>query len=172
MVMDGILYNPNTHLSGGEYEVNGLWACYTYNDLGNAFPMYLYIPRIVLSLLLCILPVIQFVRHSVEMRKALGTWRANRYMKLLAGQCILYFGVNLLANVVEPLGLTLPNNVQVPIAVLCLTLTFVLAPRFIISVRELHSRAQHVDSGFGLGTQRLSLNGEDMAFASVEETVE
>ncbi|KIJ16530.1 hypothetical protein PAXINDRAFT_168608 [Paxillus involutus ATCC 200175] len=92
----------------------------------------------ILGVLLCILAVAKFVRHSLEMHKAIKQWRSDQYMKLFARESILYFIANLLFYVV----FCIPNFGTPYIVLLIMSGVFpyVLAPRFVLSVRELSHR--------------------------------
>ncbi|KAF9238907.1 hypothetical protein BU15DRAFT_74866 [Melanogaster broomeanus] len=145
------------------------WIC---APTGSAEPpsiVYLsYALQILLDALLCVLSVVQFVRHSLEMHRVLGKWQWNRYMKLLAQESVMYFLVNLSFSVAG----WFPGTVAYYAASAFISTPFILVPRLIISVRELDSRVvgHHIDSGFGLGSQLLS--GNDIVFTGAEERIE
>jgi len=107
----------------------------------------------ILGVLLCILAVAKFVRHSLEMHKAIKQWRSDQYMKLFARESILYFIANLLFYVV----FCIPNFGTPYIVLLIMSGVFpyVLAPRFVLSVRELcpYAIGEHIDTGFGAVSQ-------------------
>ncbi|KAF9238044.1 hypothetical protein BU15DRAFT_75440 [Melanogaster broomeanus] len=177
LVVNGMYANPSSGLQMAiqEAPLSNEWIC----EIIGAEPasnVYLTTAlQILLSALFCILSMVQFVKHSLELHRVLGKWKWNRYMKLLVQESVIYFLVNLIYNIAVLLYNFvgwLPGTV-VPFAVAMLTFTpFILAPRLIISVRELDSRVvgQHIDSGFGLGSQLLS--GSDIVFASAEERIE
>ncbi|KIJ64936.1 hypothetical protein HYDPIDRAFT_28282 [Hydnomerulius pinastri MD-312] len=172
----GIYFNPNTHLS---VEVINVVLCTIVLNVPSQLTIYLYVPELVLSSLLCIFALVRFVTHALEMRRALGKWQSNRYMKLLVQESILYYIVGLYFNIMDLVWFVtlaqtsgFPGNlILVPMA-LSLIGPYVLAPRLVISVREFHSRVvgEDIDSGFGLGSQRLSIS--DYMFAAQEENPE
>ncbi|KAF9238043.1 hypothetical protein BU15DRAFT_62693 [Melanogaster broomeanus] len=90
-------------------------------------------------------------------------------------ESVIYFLVNLLDNVTLLLNDFpgwLPGTITQLVGTMLSFTPFILAPHLIISVRELDSRVvgQHIDSGFGLGSQLLS--GNDIVFAGAEERIE
>ncbi|KIJ16532.1 hypothetical protein PAXINDRAFT_168617 [Paxillus involutus ATCC 200175] len=136
----------------------------------NLLRTYILASRLILGALLCIFAVTKFVRQSLEMHKVIKQWRSNRYMELLVRESILYFIVNFFANL-----MLLKLSPATPLGVLAITnciFPFVLAPRLVISMRELHSRAvgEHIDSGFGVVSQRISPHANTIMFMSAVDT--
>ncbi|KIJ08287.1 hypothetical protein PAXINDRAFT_18572 [Paxillus involutus ATCC 200175] len=107
------------------------------------------VARLVIGTLLCILAVAKFVRQSLEMHKALKQWRSDRYMKLFVRESILYFIANLIFNIA--IYLSISETLFIIMVINSCVFPFVLAPRFVLSVRDLYSHAvgEHVDTGFG-----------------------
>ncbi|KIJ63566.1 hypothetical protein HYDPIDRAFT_40976 [Hydnomerulius pinastri MD-312] len=181
IVYNAIYFNPRTHLSVTDSEVVDVKLCTMSVDMAPDLPIYLHVPQLVLSFLLCVLSAAQFIRHFLEMKRTVGQRKSNRYMKLLVQENVIYFIINLIDNVsglilVNSSGtITLPViTQQIVLAVFSCIAPYVLAPRLIISVREFHSRVigDHIDSGFGAQSQHLCFNGEIMVFAGAEDSVE
>ncbi|KIK97382.1 hypothetical protein PAXRUDRAFT_824967 [Paxillus rubicundulus Ve08.2h10] len=126
---------------------------------------YLLGSRFILGAFLCIFAVTKFVRQSLETYKEIKQWRSNRYMELLVRESILYFVINLLSNA---LITTVTSGMQSIVSIITIAiLPYVIAPRFVISIREFHSRAvEHIDTGFGAASQHVSPD-DNMMFASV-----
>ncbi|KAG9311906.1 hypothetical protein JVU11DRAFT_8167 [Chiua virens] len=107
---------------------------------------------------LCILAIIQFARESFQMYHATKQWQPNRYVRLLTEQGIVYFFAIFLVNVISVLSYwgELPSTgwLSIFVAVLQEVPVFILAPRFIISIREMYAhdarRGTGIDNGFGL----------------------
>ncbi|KAF9225021.1 hypothetical protein BS17DRAFT_60768 [Gyrodon lividus] len=168
LVTTGIVDDPKTSLTVSNPEVAGVKFCAATVTQKSTylFSLYVVIPRFILSILLCIAAVARFVRQSLQMHKAIKQWRSDRYMKLLVRESILYFFANLLYSVASFI-----ENFQTAYIFLAMAsciFPYVLAPRFVISVRELYSHAvaEHVDTGFGVGSQRRSMNINTIIFAS------
>ncbi|KIJ64809.1 hypothetical protein HYDPIDRAFT_28171 [Hydnomerulius pinastri MD-312] len=170
-VFDGIYYNPQTVLQVADVEIVDVSFCNAPSNIGPDLALYLSIPRLMLSVLLCVLAGVQFIRNSLEMHAALGKWRSKRYMNLLVRESILYFLVNLITNVVELIPGNLPEVAEDLLGSFTETIPFVLGPRLILGVREFHSHVvgEHIDSGFGLRSQRLSVHADDIMFVSPGE---
>ncbi|KAF9231085.1 hypothetical protein BU15DRAFT_82843 [Melanogaster broomeanus] len=165
LVLTGIVNNPNTHLSVTAMELINTKSCaFAYSD-GTYLLTYINVSRTVISVVLCVLAVSQFLRHSWERRRALGRWQTNRYMKLLVQESILYFVVDVLYNVVALiLGTSTLLTVGEQIFGGSSTVApYILAPRLIISVREVHSKiiGEDMDGGFGLQSERFSTSRRD-----------
>ncbi|KAF9233832.1 hypothetical protein BU15DRAFT_66268 [Melanogaster broomeanus] len=178
----------NTNLSVTTTEVAHSQSCITIFNTTPSIVVYTFVPRFILGILLFILAVTQFVRESLEMYKAIKQWRSNRYMELLVRESILYFiayvplspcqakmnsstksqyspASNLLYNVaclVSVLGM--PANLVLTMG--AAVVPYVVAPRFVLSVRALHSCVvgNHIDTGFGAGSQRT--NNSSVLFAT------
>ncbi|KAF9232805.1 hypothetical protein BU15DRAFT_80792 [Melanogaster broomeanus] len=185
VIATGIYNDPKLYMSVTNPEVAGFKICVVTYNTTSLFGTYDVIPRIILGILLCGLAIAQFVRQSLQMHKAIKQWRSDRYMTLLVRESILYFlayallfslqtekvltsffrpASNLLYNI-APFVLTLGPLPVVGTAlnivdVFCWIFPFVLAPRFVISVRELCSCdvGGHVDTGFGVASQHVSHN--------------
>ncbi|KIJ61609.1 hypothetical protein HYDPIDRAFT_189505 [Hydnomerulius pinastri MD-312] len=175
----GVYGNPSRSLSVTEIEVGDTLLCSLASTVGQKVNSLFYIPGIVLGVLLCTFALVQFARHSLEMHKALGKWQPNRYMTLLVQEGVLYFVVALYFNIVNLVLLVAPVSWYVGDTLLVLStlsdiVPYVLAPRLIISMREFHSHVvgEHIDSAFGIGSQRLSHNGLNIMFATPEEVGE
>ncbi|KAF9225013.1 hypothetical protein BS17DRAFT_60662 [Gyrodon lividus] len=171
LVSTAIINNPKTNLSVREGEVFDVKLCVVSHSDGTALLTYVNVSRTLMNVVLCFFVIARFIRHSLEMHKLLGKWQSNRYMKLLVQESIFYFVINLLYNTVGIIAgssTTLSGTAQIIFAVPSEVAPFMLAPRFIISVRELHSRVtgEHIDSGFGLHSQCFSIGG--IVFASPE----
>ncbi|KIJ08288.1 hypothetical protein PAXINDRAFT_102632 [Paxillus involutus ATCC 200175] len=122
------------------------------NDIAHVVT-YAIVARLVIGTLLCILAVAKFVRQSLEMHKALKQWRSDRYMKLFARESILYFIANLILNVATYLSIS--GTLYIVLSIISCVFPYVLAARFVLSVRDLYSHAvgEHVDTGFGAVSQ-------------------
>jgi len=163
LVLTGIANNPNTHLSVAAVEVFNTKSCaFAYSDATNLL-MYINVSRTVISVVLCIFSVAKFWRHSLERHRTLGRWQVNRYMKLLVQGSILYFVADVLYNIVAlMLGISMLRTVGAQIFGGTSSIApYIIAPRLIISVREIHSRitGEDPDSGFGLASERFSTSG-------------
>ncbi|KAF9231087.1 hypothetical protein BU15DRAFT_82845 [Melanogaster broomeanus] len=162
--------NPRSYLSVTDLKMVDIEFCtVTYAASITHFAKLHTLPQYVLSILLVVLSISQFVRESLQMHKAVKQWQSNRYMSLLTGQSVLYFIANLfynlaalLTNFVAPGQGTLQNILTLSSCVF----PFVLAPRFILSVRELHSRVvgEHVDTGFGAVSLHMSGSNDTILF--------
>ncbi|KAF8838728.1 hypothetical protein BDN67DRAFT_971130 [Paxillus ammoniavirescens] len=126
---------------------------------------YLLGSRFILGALLCIFAVAKFIRESLETYKEIKQWRSNRYMELLVRESVLYFIINLLSNALIS---TVTSGMQSVVSIITIAiLPYVVAPRFVISVREFHSRAvEHIDTGFGAVSQCVSPHLNTIVFAS------
>ncbi|KAF9238908.1 hypothetical protein BU15DRAFT_74867 [Melanogaster broomeanus] len=169
-------YSTKLQVAIQEAPLGNEWICTETGSTEPPFIVYLTaVLQILLSALFCVLSIVQFARHSLEMHRVLGKWQWNRYMKLLVQESVVYFIVNLLDRVAMLLNYFVqwsPGAVASFAVAVFAFMPFILAPHLIISVRELHSRVvgQHIDSGFGLGSQLLS--GNDIVFAGAEERIE
>jgi hypothetical protein len=166
-------------------------TCKTCNAV-SLLPNYTYIARLVLDMLLCFLAVTQYVRQLLRMHKAVKKWQSNRYMELLVQQSILYFIAYVLFSLTSGTHSNSSSSINVTeliyhFAVLAgigqnaqrilyfpYIFQFVLTPRLIISVRQLCSPGigGHIDTGFGLDSQRVSRNNNTIVFANVGELPE
>ncbi|KAF9231775.1 hypothetical protein BU15DRAFT_82006 [Melanogaster broomeanus] len=158
LVVSAAIYD-NTDLSVTPAEVVHSQSCAATFTTTSSIVAYALIPRFIIGILLFILAVTQFVRESLEMYKAIKQWRSNRYMELLVRESILYFIANLLYNVaclVAVFGM--PANLMLTVG--SDVVPYVVAPRFVLSVRELHSCVvgNHIDTGFGADSQRTNNN--------------
>ncbi|KAF9232303.1 hypothetical protein BU15DRAFT_67586 [Melanogaster broomeanus] len=166
--------NPKTHLSVTDVEVINMNVCVVSHSGGTKLFVYIGVSQTVTSVVPCFFAVAQFIRHSREMHKALCKWQPNRYMKLLVQESILYFIVVLTFDMVDLLlggtSTLLSGTTQIVSGIFSAFTPFILVPRLIISVREFHSHydGEHIDSGFGLRSQRFSTSHEIM-FASPED---
>ncbi|KAG9311416.1 hypothetical protein JVU11DRAFT_8528 [Chiua virens] len=129
------------------------------------------------SVMLCMLATIHFVKESLQMYRVTKQWQLNRYINLLVKQGIVYFFAFLLLDVITMLYMWghLPiNNGQY----LLLVPVYILPPRFIISIRNLHEhdvqcrRGGGIDSGFGLSTLSVSGRGDARSPIAVANRVE
>ncbi|KIJ63565.1 hypothetical protein HYDPIDRAFT_113030 [Hydnomerulius pinastri MD-312] len=175
--------NRKTDLSVFVFEVADMKLCsmaYT-TDFGGVVTLsdYFLIHEVVLAFLLCGFSLVLFIKDSLEVRRALSRWLSNRYMKFLVQGNVLYF----IAHVSSLVTLVAANDNASPklstvaqflLSMFSAVLPYVLAPRLIISVREFRSEmvGEGIDSGFGLRSQRLSANDNDIVFASHDENNE
>ncbi|KAF9232295.1 hypothetical protein BU15DRAFT_81386 [Melanogaster broomeanus] len=172
LVLLGIINNPKIHLSIADVEVVNMELCtWSYNG-GTELIISLHVLSTVVNGVLCSFAVVQWIRYSLEMHKVLGKWQSNRYMKLLVQESILYFVMILLLNImtlIQTLA-TLSATVQLALDALSSFPPYIVGPHLILSVREFHSRilGEHVDSGFGLHSQRSSTS-RGIIFATPEE---
>ncbi|KAF9232813.1 hypothetical protein BU15DRAFT_67130 [Melanogaster broomeanus] len=131
-----------------------------------------FMPQFILSTLLCSLAVGQLVRESLQMHQAVKRWRSNRYLELFARESILFLSVNLFYCVTFLLNQFGSGSEANPtlLGLISYIFPYVLAPRFVISVRELHSNmvGRHVDTGFGVVSQCISTN-HNIVFMSAGE---
>ncbi|KAF9232808.1 hypothetical protein BU15DRAFT_67125 [Melanogaster broomeanus] len=149
--------NPSSSLLVTSAEVMDVRVCtVTFNGISR-IATYLFIPRFILGVLLCILAITQFIRQSLEMHAVLKRWRSNQYMELLVRESILYFVANLLYNVTTLLndfGASVDHTAQI-------VMSLVSYP---LPVRELYSHAagEYGDTGFGVSKN----NTNTIMFAS------
>ncbi|KIJ07007.1 hypothetical protein PAXINDRAFT_103148 [Paxillus involutus ATCC 200175] len=180
-----IMYShPNVTLTVTTTEAAVFNFCIATYDTTSLFGTYTVIPRLVLGVILCTLAVAKFVRQSLDMHKAIKQWQPNRYLELLTRESVLYFiaYVHLPLYEAEP-TLTLPTSylvynvaslignigtAHIVLGVAASLLPYILAPRFILSVREAcsHTVWEDVDTGFGVGSQCTSGGSTTMVFAS------
>ncbi|KAF9232299.1 hypothetical protein BU15DRAFT_67583 [Melanogaster broomeanus] len=80
-------------------EVINMELCIPSYNVGTELSLYIYVCSTAISVVLCSFAIVQFIRHSLGMHKALGKWQSNRYMKLLVQESILYFMAILLRSV-------------------------------------------------------------------------
>ncbi|KAF8838714.1 hypothetical protein BDN67DRAFT_971104 [Paxillus ammoniavirescens] len=143
-------------------------TCKTCNAV-SLLPNYTYISRLVLDTLLCFLAVTQYVRQLLQMHKAVKKWQSNRYMELLVQQSILYFIAINVTELIYHFGVLagIGQNAQL-ILRFPYIFDFVLTPRFVLSVRQLCSTGigAHIDTGFGVDSQRMSRNNNTIVFAN------
>ncbi|KAF9233815.1 hypothetical protein BU15DRAFT_79738 [Melanogaster broomeanus] len=172
LVLVGILNNPKTHLSVTDIEVVNMELCTGSYNGGTEFIISLRVLSTVVNGVLCSFAVVQSIRYSLEIHKVLGKWQSNRYMKLLVQESILYFVMILLLNImtlIQTLA-TLSGTVQLVLEALAQFPPYIVGPHLILSVREFHSRilGEHIDSGFGLHSQRFSTS-RGVIFMTPEE---
>ncbi|KAF9233812.1 hypothetical protein BU15DRAFT_79735 [Melanogaster broomeanus] len=172
LVLVGIINNPKTYMSITDVEVVNMESCTNSYNGGTELIISLRVFSTVINGVLCSFAVVQCIRYSLEMHKVLGKWQLNRYMKLLVQESILYFVMVLLLNIIiliQTLA-TLSGTVQVVLGTLSSFPPYVVGPHLILSVREFHSRilGEHIDSGFGLHSQRFSTS-RGIMFATPEE---
>ncbi|KAF9230575.1 hypothetical protein BU15DRAFT_83455 [Melanogaster broomeanus] len=172
LVLLGIINNPKTHVSITDVEVVNMELCASSYNVGTELIISMRVLSTVINGVLCSFAVVQFIRYSLEMHKVLGKWQSNRYMKLLVHESILYFVMVLLLNImtlIQSLA-TLSGTVQVVLEALSGLPPYIVGPHLILSVREFHSRilGEHIDSGFGLDSQRFSTS-RGVIFMTPEE---
>ena len=157
---------------------------------------YRAIPRFVLGVALLVFAVIPTLQQLFETFKITGRFQTNRPTNLLVREGIVYFVVcvsiillfavlpfikshskltgwtlvrNLLFNVVYLIQL--PDvNLTIILGAVIYSLPYIIAPRFIINIRELYDRDlrdrwQGIDAGFGVFSHPGS--SEDMAMSAV-----
>jgi len=123
---------------------------------------------------MCILAIAQFVRQSLQMRRATKVWQLNRYMNLLVKQGILYFLGIFLYNFVVVFNYSGGVWQGYLLLVLAYVPMYALTPRLILNIRELYARdvqgrrGEGIDTGFGLLSTRGGADGTTMVFADVE----
>ncbi|KAF9231086.1 hypothetical protein BU15DRAFT_82844 [Melanogaster broomeanus] len=136
LICTGIYYKPNAVVGDETFGV-----CAVSLTSAPQITLYLNVTRIFLNITLCILAVARFIRHCLEMRKTLGQWRTNQYMKLLATESLLFFVVNFVSNVMSlSLAVSTPGTTLILLVALSNFLPFTLPPRLIINMREFHMR--------------------------------
>ncbi|KAF9233808.1 hypothetical protein BU15DRAFT_79731 [Melanogaster broomeanus] len=172
LVLLGIINNPKTHLSIADVEVVNMELCTSSYNGGNELIISQRVLSTVVNGVLCSFAVVQCIRYSLEIHKVLGKWQSNRYMKLLVQESILYFVMILLLNImtlIQSLA-TLSGTVQLVVEALSGFPPYIVGPHLILSVREFHSRilGEHIDSGFGLDSQRFSMS-RGVIFMTPEE---
>ncbi|KAF9232306.1 hypothetical protein BU15DRAFT_81397 [Melanogaster broomeanus] len=173
LVLFGIINNPKTHfLSITDVEVVNMELCTSSYNGGTKLIISQRVLSTVVNGVLCSFAIVQCIRYSLEMHKVLGKWQSNRYMKLLVQESILYFVMILLINIIALIQTlaTLSGTVQLMLVVLSSFPPYIVGPHLILSVREFHSRilGEHIDSGFGLHSQRFSTS-RGIIFATPEE---
>ncbi|KIJ64682.1 hypothetical protein HYDPIDRAFT_28053 [Hydnomerulius pinastri MD-312] len=159
--------NPKTSLSVFVVEVADMKLCSTVIHLGGAATLsnYFLAHQVVLAFLLCGFSLILFIKDSLE-----ETCYISLRINILSYVSALVTLVAANANT----SLKLSAVAQFLLIMFSSVLPYVLAPRLIISVRQFHSEmvGKGIDSGFGLRSQRLTANGNDIVFASPEENNE
>ncbi|KAF9231089.1 hypothetical protein BU15DRAFT_82847 [Melanogaster broomeanus] len=172
VVLEG---NPKTDLLVTNPEVLDVSFCVVDHISRSRIVAYIFIPRLIFGGFLYILALTQFVRQSLEMHRAIQRWRSNRYMELLVRQSIIYFIANFMYTIATLLSaFNLPRGAIGKTILLVSTsiFPFILAPRFVFAVRELHSRVVggHVDTGFGVVSRGISTS-HSIAFARAGEVL-
>ncbi|KAG9315361.1 hypothetical protein JVU11DRAFT_4507 [Chiua virens] len=134
--------------------------------------------QIVFAAALCVLAVVQFVKQSLQMYRLTKQWQINRYMNLLVRQGVTYFFAIFLINFVDLLTATgkLPTSGKhmESLYLLSYVSLFTLTPRFIMSIRELHTQNMQgrcgtgIDTGFGFSM--ISYYSRRPAFVDVEQS--
>ncbi|KAF9231088.1 hypothetical protein BU15DRAFT_68631 [Melanogaster broomeanus] len=171
-----VFYNtPTTYVSVTNLEVVDATFCIMAYKATFLETILRFMPQFILSILLCSLAVGQLVRESLQMHQAVKRWRSNRYLELFAWESILFLSVNLfycVAFLLNQFGSGSEANPTL-LSLISYIFPYVLAPRFVVSVRELHSNmvGRHVDTGFGVVSQCISTN-HNIVFTSAEEIVE
>ncbi|KAG9309449.1 hypothetical protein JVU11DRAFT_10418 [Chiua virens] len=135
--------------------------------------------QITFATVLCTFALVQFIKQSLQSHRETKQWQLNRYMTLLVKQGMIYFFAIFLVNLIDVLN----TSGKLPLAGSQITLSYIpayvalfsLTPRFIISVRELHThtvrggRAVGIDTGFGFSAISSSdVLEAEMIFADVE----
>ncbi|KAF9232819.1 hypothetical protein BU15DRAFT_67137 [Melanogaster broomeanus] len=162
---------PNSHLLTSTIPVLfGTTTCTLSFNVSSSLNAYFLIPKVVLSAVLCGFAVVQLVRESLQMHRAIKQWRSNQYLELLVRESVLYFVVYLFAVVaamVVGAGL-LQEFSSLLLYMFAAIAPVVLSPRLIISVREFHSRVvgDHIDTGFGAISRHPISTNETMVFAN------
>ncbi|KAF8843543.1 hypothetical protein BDN67DRAFT_964367 [Paxillus ammoniavirescens] len=165
-IVAAIMYNnPNVTTTVTTTEAAVFTFCVATYDTTSLFGTYTAIPRLILGVILCTLAVAQFVRQSLDMYKAIKQWQPNRYLELLTRESVLYFIAYLVYNAAYLVGNI--GTAHIILGVAASLLPYILAPRFILSVREAcsHTVWEDVDTGFGVSSQCTSGGSTTMVFA-------
>jgi len=135
----GYYNNPSTYLTMDVVQLLDMSFCeptYSYPSTKTGLGLYKVIPRLGLAGLLLLLVVSRVGWDVYQGYRATRRWRVNRYLNLLAKEGILYFVVHIMYNI--DFGLT---DAGVITTTIVFVLMYVLSPRFIMNVRELHLRS-------------------------------
>ncbi|KAF8553272.1 hypothetical protein OG21DRAFT_1267462 [Imleria badia] len=145
--------NPDTYLTMTNPQVLNVSFCDPIYTTTSKLGRYKLIPRLILAALMFILVVVRLCMESFQMYKVTNQWKANETLNHLVRKGVVYFLVHLLNNI--NMGDGTAGSVM---TMLIFILMFILSPRFIINVRELHSRKlvhgngwnKGIDTGFGM----------------------
>ncbi|KAF9235075.1 hypothetical protein BU15DRAFT_78375 [Melanogaster broomeanus] len=166
------LYNTHTtYVSVINLEVVDIKFCDMAYKSTILEAILLLIPQLIFNILICSLAVGKFVTESLQMHQAVKQWRLNRFLELFARESILFFSVYVRSFLsLAKVTLTSRWRARTLLSLVDSIFPYVLAPRFIISVRELHSNmiGGHVDTGFGVVSKCTSIN-HNIVFASAGE---
>ncbi|KAG8216260.1 hypothetical protein J3R82DRAFT_8303 [Butyriboletus roseoflavus] len=161
LVWNGIYANSNQYSSVTILRVlNFTYCSFSFNKASFSV-VYRTIPRFVLSVILLILAVIPTVKEAVETYPFTKHWQINQYMKLLVREGVLYFILTLLFNILSVIRPESPTDLTLVLVTLSYSVSSVIMPRFIISIREWHdrdiwNRGQGIDTAFGVFPQFLA----------------
>jgi len=131
------------------------------------------------DLLLLTLALVPLVKQSIATYKATRRWEPNRYMSLVVNQVVAYLFANLLNNI--PQAIFNGDDPYDPVWFLMFNFFFVitmfpLAPRFVISMRELfdkdsrRGRLQGVDNVFAISAHSGSVARRDHSVSGMAFT--
>ncbi|KAF9237832.1 hypothetical protein BU15DRAFT_62856 [Melanogaster broomeanus] len=166
------IYKPQIDVS----VLFGITTCTLSLNVPSSISTYSPISKVILSTLLCGFAVVQLVRESLQMYRAIKQWRSNQYLDLLVRESVLYFVVYLFSvvlSMVNGTGIVQGLN-SLLLATLAIIAPVVLPPRLIISVREFHSRVvgDHIDTGFGVISHHPISTNENLVFANANGPTE
>ncbi|KAF8547884.1 hypothetical protein OG21DRAFT_837284 [Imleria badia] len=187
-IYTGAVDNPNTfHLSVttvqvGNFNVSSciivLMGDYT---LTQSIHLYDGILRLVLSIALLILAVIQTLKQSVDMYNATKQWQLNQYMQQLIRDGSLYFLIYVVFTITIILNSLVIKDItsEVFLNILSAMAITTMMPRFIIGIRELYDRdlqrnpgrSQGIDTGFSVLSQPAARGNavvSAIAFADID----
>ncbi|KAI9570989.1 hypothetical protein HD554DRAFT_233238 [Boletus coccyginus] len=167
--------NPNTSFSMTTPQVLDMSFCYPIFNTSTKIGKYKLIPRLTLAAVMLALAVARSCMDLFQAYKTTKRWRVNQYISLLVREGVLYFFAHLFNNL--DFGQDTPGMVM---AMLSFISMFVLSPRFIVSIRELHlhsllhvrGRHKGIDTGFGISkssrvTDTRSERSSSVRFADV-----
>ncbi|KAI9457555.1 hypothetical protein HD554DRAFT_1770382 [Boletus coccyginus] len=150
IVWEAVYVWPGATLSAWVDQTVNFEYC-SYSTTEQPLPIYRAIPRFIIGAALLTLFVIPTLTHTYEIYRLTGRWHINRAMQLLVKEGAVYFVVNLLYNIV---GLVQLSNASSMLFfdTFAYSLSCVVMPRFVISIRELYlqDQWQGIDTGFGV----------------------
>ncbi|KAF8549111.1 hypothetical protein OG21DRAFT_629999 [Imleria badia] len=175
--ISAVHYNNLDNLSMTTPQVLDMSFCNpTYNNTSSKIGDYKLIPRLTLAALLLTLVVARLCIDSFQTYRMTKQWKTNEYISLLAREGILYFFAHLFNNI--DFGQTMTGNI---ITTITFIVFFILSPRFIMSIRELHDYRVNVpvqydgiDTGFGIskGQSSSMVTASSVGFARTFVTPE
>jgi len=156
-----VIYSQNGGFNSEAGTTQVLWySLCAWGKISTVWDGVLDAAQITLSTLMCLLIVIRFIKELLQVYKVMKQFQLNNYMKRLIREGIVYFLVMLVYALINVLGKTIPCFTSsgwqiIPTGALEQIPPFILVPRFILGLRELHARgprSRDIDTAFGLGS--------------------